>query len=67
MKCTFINCKKSIVIIGLCKFCNHSFCCEHRLVEDHSCLYLNKCRYDAFEKNAHIVLSGKCVANKIQI
>lgn len=66
MKCNFISCKKSIAIIGSCKFCNDKFCNEHRLVENHYCTSMNRCRDEAFEKNALTVLRGKCVANKIQ-
>ena len=66
MKCKFIGCKKSVVIIGSCKFCNKTFCGEHRLVEDHECKCINRCRDEAIEKNALLVISGKCVANKIE-
>jgi len=66
-KCAFPGCiKRSVVIIGDCKFCNEKFCSSHRLVEDHLCPATASCRQASFDKNANKLLSEKCVAQKLR-
>jgi hypothetical protein len=66
-KCAFVGCsKRSVVIIGDCKFCNEKFCSSHRLVEDHKCTATASCRQASFDKNASKLLREKCVAQKLR-
>jgi predicted nucleic acid binding AN1-type Zn finger protein len=66
-KCAFVGCsKRSVVIIGDCKFCNEKFCSSHRLVEDHLCSATASCKQASFDKNASKLLREKCVAQKLR-
>lgn len=66
-KCAFAGCsKRSVVIIGDCKFCLEKFCSSHRLVEDHLCSATASCKQASFDKNASKLLREKCVAQKLR-
>lgn len=65
MKCHFENCKKSVVIIGDCKYCNKKYCMTHRLVEEHLCPNIIDCRNQAHKKFAEQLVANKCVAVKV--
>lgn len=63
-KCALCS-SKSATIVGDCKFCNCSYCLNHRLPEDHKCINLNVCRENSYNLNKNKVLSEKCVASKV--
>ena len=51
MKCHMQECfKKNTLVIGDCKFCNNSFCCNHRLPEVHDCTNLDDVKIDSLNK-----------------
>lgn len=68
MKCKVKECnKKSVSIIGECKFCQGKYCLNHRLVETHQCPCMESCRQQALLKNANTLLKNKCTSSKINI
>eukprot|EP01087_Luapelamoeba_hula_P012539 TRINITY_DN34_c0_g1_i3.p1 TRINITY_DN34_c0_g1~~TRINITY_DN34_c0_g1_i3.p1 ORF type:complete len:221 (-),score=41.86 TRINITY_DN34_c0_g1_i3:107-769(-) len=65
-KCAFGECsKRTVSIIGDCRFCKSSFCGQHRLPETHVCPEMKSCRQASFEKNKEKLMSEKCVGNKM--
>jgi len=65
-KCCFEVCPKKIaVIVGDCKFCQKSFCTQHRLPEAHACPNIQACRQQSFDKNKEKLLREKCVGVKV--
>lgn len=66
MKCNVKECfKKPILGVDKCKYCNHSYCLSHRLIETHNCKNMDTCKKALFDKNSNILLRNKCVSNKI--
>ena len=63
-KCAMCS-SKTATIVGDCKYCNCSFCLNHRLPEGHKCIHLNVCKENSFNRNKTKVLSEKCVASKV--
>jgi len=65
-KCTVPDCKKrSVMVVGDCRFCQRSFCSSHRLPEEHVCSEMASCKQQQFELNKEKLLKEKCVARKI--
>lgn len=51
MRCFFENChQKSVLVVGVCKYCNGLHCLKHRLPEEHKCKNMNQCKEEAKEK-----------------
>jgi hypothetical protein len=64
-RCALGDCpKRTVLIIGDCRFCSKSFCAGHRLPETHSCPQMETCRQASFEKNKEKLMGEKCVARK---
>jgi len=57
--------KKTVLVVGDCKFCQKHFCAKHRLPEIHQCSGLDTCRKASYEKNAAKLMEEKCVASKV--
>jgi len=65
-KCSVIDCKKrTILVVGDCKYCAKSFCSMHRLPEDHKCEKMDDCKAKHFQKNETSLLQGKLVMSKV--
>ena len=65
-KCSASGCKKkTVLIVGDCKFCQMSHCSSHRLPEDHKCVEMEACRLQSYELNAKRLVSEGCVSEKI--
>ncbi|KAI8817095.1 polyubiquitin 5 [Fimicolochytrium jonesii] len=65
-RCKFPACTaKPVKIIGLCRYCTHTFCSKHRLPEAHQCQQMQSCRQVAAERLAGKLLGEKCVASKV--
>ena len=62
-----LNCcnNKVVKVLGDCRWCNLSFCSEHRLPETHHCPNYEDCRKNSFNKNAKLVGEMKCVSSKV--
>ena len=56
--------KRTVLVVGDCKFCSKHFCAKHRLPELHKCSGLDSCKKASFEKNANKLMSEKCVEGK---
>lgn len=66
-KCHFENCKKkTISITGMCKFCSYEYCINHNMPELHNCNQFSTHLASIREKHREMLLSSKCVANKIE-
>lgn len=51
MRCNYENCyQKSVILVGLCKYCRNSHCLKHRLPEEHKCKNMEECKLVAKEK-----------------
>jgi len=65
-KCGFGECtKKTVLVVGDCRFCKKSFCTGHRLPETHVCPEMATCKQASFEKNKEKLMGEKCVARKV--
>jgi predicted nucleic acid binding AN1-type Zn finger protein len=66
MKCHVKECsRKTVEVVGECKFCKNRFCLKHRLVELHECPFMESCIQQAKNKNENILLRNKCTSIKI--
>ena len=62
-----IDCKeKQSLSVGLCKWCNKSFCIKHRLPEAHNCPQMKNCKLQAFEINKARMNGEKCISKKVE-
>ncbi|KAK4104124.1 hypothetical protein N658DRAFT_419816 [Parathielavia hyrcaniae] len=53
LRCSFDGCKRAAErYVGDCTLCQGHFCSNHRILEDHTCKYLDDCKKEAFEQNA---------------
>ena len=57
--------KKQSMSIGLCKWCQKTFCINHRLPESHNCIGLQNCKKQAFEINKKKIGNEKCYSGKV--
>ena len=68
-QCPFGNCENKITVqsqlLGYCRWCNKTFCCEHRMPETHNCENYEDCRKSSFDKNAKLVGEMKCIQSKV--
>ena len=64
--CAMSCCNNKVVkVLGDCRWCNLSFCSEHRLPETHCCPNYEDCKKNSFDKNAKLVGEMKCVSSKV--
>ena len=67
--CKFGECtkklKQSTFDLGFCKWCQRTYCNEHRLPEAHVCEGLTKCRKTSFDENAVKLGGNGCKAVKV--
>ena len=67
--CPFEDCQTKITaqseLLGYCRWCNKTYCCQHRIPESHKCNNYDDCKKSCFDKNAKLVGDMKCVSSKI--
>jgi predicted nucleic acid binding AN1-type Zn finger protein len=65
-RCCLSGCTDKVAtLIGDCRYCQLAFCARHRLPEMHQCANIDTVKKDAYDKNAHALVSNKCVERKI--
>ena len=65
MQCFYKDCRKSVSMIGNCKYCTSMYCLKHRLPESHECAGLDKLKQACFETAVKEIKSNRCVRDKI--
>ncbi|KAG7192026.1 uncharacterized protein KQ657_002636 [Scheffersomyces spartinae] len=65
-KCSFQLCSSTpLRIVGACSHCSGNFCAKHRLLEDHLCIALQRCKDAAHEKNAMKLQSESTLRSQV--
>jgi predicted nucleic acid binding AN1-type Zn finger protein len=67
-QCSMDSCQKKVVyqMIGKCKYCQLSFCQNHRLPENHCCLQLDDCREIKYQQNKNMVKNSVIRPSKLK-
>lgn len=65
-KCSAARCNSQpLRMVGDCQYCSGKFCSKHRLLENHNCIGLQRCKEQYHERNALKLESEQTAASKV--
>lgn len=65
-KCSASRCtSQPLRMVGDCQYCSGKFCSKHRLLENHNCIGLQRCKEQYHERNALKLESEQTAASKV--
>jgi len=64
-RCTSVDCKQKVALVGHCNHCGSDYCLKHRLPEDHLCAQMEAVKKSAFDANASKLMSERTVERKV--